>query len=453
MSGQFDAGPKERAIRETAIELEAMGEMVLIADAHRGARSGKMTDDNLFWMTHMVAFAYGDYGQKTASKYDTYYELRFAHDHSIPIISVKMYRGDWPPCPACSNGRRDEFGCSQNKAVFGLDLPHIDMSPDFDAGQCARYIIEELEPKKKMSIQSESSEAMSSGRAPASMGDVADAFSPLPSLRAERMDSSPLELGCACSPAPRLYSALAACPVSSGKREEATSLTFKPNSTQEEIAEKIRKAFDKNEPMTKLELAGAGLGPVGAQALARALELNRTLTELRVQKTKISSGNAEVIAKALEKNQALTMLDLSGNEIGPPGAEAISRALMKNKALTSLMLNGNSIGDHGCKTLAKALEKSQVLTELRLGENKIGRVGGEALARALGVNRGLKQLELTKNLIKKEGVEAIAKALKGNQVLMRLTWTRQEIGPGGVKALEEAQASRSQSGHPLLLDL
>ena len=41
----------------------------------------------------MVAFAFEDYGEKTNSRFSTYFEVKYACENMKPIIPLKLYEG------------------------------------------------------------------------------------------------------------------------------------------------------------------------------------------------------------------------------------------------------------------------------------------------------------------------------------------------------------------------
>ena len=118
-SGRFDGGPKEELIRSTQELVEQRGLPTLIVKAVPGDGFGDATMRCLDTMEMMAAFASRNYGEKTASKYCTYYELKYAYDNDIPIIPLKLSDGPWPPEPISKKtGEPDDFGRRQNKFVF-----------------------------------------------------------------------------------------------------------------------------------------------------------------------------------------------------------------------------------------------------------------------------------------------------------------------------------------------
>eukprot|EP00415_Alexandrium_ostenfeldii_P000082 UN0082 len=80
-----------------------------------------MTMEGLLSAFAMVAFVSCTpaYGEKTASKYCTYFELKYANEKDLPILCVQL--GDkFPP----STGERN--GTAQNSFVLTQDLVRID---------------------------------------------------------------------------------------------------------------------------------------------------------------------------------------------------------------------------------------------------------------------------------------------------------------------------------------
>merc|ERR1719468_943734 len=81
----------------------------------------------------MVAFAFEDYGEKTACKYSTYYEVKYAYERGIPILPLRLYaEGSWPPRPTRVDGTIDLIGSRQNEFVFATDLVYAAFSPELD---------------------------------------------------------------------------------------------------------------------------------------------------------------------------------------------------------------------------------------------------------------------------------------------------------------------------------
>ena len=106
-----------------------------------GQNFGAQTLAGLGGMAVMVAFCSSQYGEKTGIGYETFEELKFAHENDIPIIPVKLCNV-YPPqpqkpaacakkyCPAPFSNmlppERDDEGCGQNSFVLRNSLVYID---------------------------------------------------------------------------------------------------------------------------------------------------------------------------------------------------------------------------------------------------------------------------------------------------------------------------------------
>eukprot|EP01083_Nonionella_stella_P199263 730813_1 len=90
----------------------------------------------MYNMVVMICFCSPNYGQKTASIYSSFGELKTASEGEIPLVPIKM--GDvWPPVPP-KDPDGGILGPAQNKFVFSADLVYNDWSQrDWDAVKCA----------------------------------------------------------------------------------------------------------------------------------------------------------------------------------------------------------------------------------------------------------------------------------------------------------------------------
>ena len=106
-------------------------------------------------MRMMVAFCFEDYGEKTASPYCSYAELKYFLDNMkhVTLLPLKLYDiGDfsaWPPKPAhrddVYDGHPENDGAAQNKYAITGDMVVREFDPR-SAGAavaCAKYIAEE----------------------------------------------------------------------------------------------------------------------------------------------------------------------------------------------------------------------------------------------------------------------------------------------------------------------
>ena len=113
---------------------------VHVVEAVSGEKFGQQTMDGMYYMRAMVAFCFENYGEKTASEYSSFFEIKCANEHGIPIIPLKLYAGSWPPTPDHGDS---VGGDAQNAFVFKEDLVYCQLLPaDFSPERCADEIIE-----------------------------------------------------------------------------------------------------------------------------------------------------------------------------------------------------------------------------------------------------------------------------------------------------------------------
>ena len=160
----------------------------------------------------------------------------------------------------------------------------------------------------------------------------------------------------------------------------------------------------------ELELAGASIGDLGAQAIADAM-------------TREGGGGCG----------ALRSLDLSDNLITDAGGVALAAAARACPQLRTLNLRGNSLADGSAAALAAALSDprgvssaaatlsdgsslrpSQTLSlqALDLSFNRVGSAGAIVLAAAMPRATALATLNLSYNRIGSEGVAALDRAVR-----------------------------------------
>ena len=63
-----------------------------------GGSYGSPTQEGLFMAKAPLAFCTEDYGEKTGAGYETYEELRYAHQHELKIIAIQLSE-TFPPMP------------------------------------------------------------------------------------------------------------------------------------------------------------------------------------------------------------------------------------------------------------------------------------------------------------------------------------------------------------------
>jgi Ran GTPase-activating protein (RanGAP) involved in mRNA processing and transport len=169
-----------------------------------------------------------------------------------------------------------------------------------------------------------------------------------------------------------------------------------------------------NSILTRLDLSGNGIGPLGTEQVTNAL---------------------------LEGNTQLTRLDLSYNTIGPTGAIHVGLMLRFMHTLEELFLSGNGIGDDGVKTLSEGLGENihayPKLHRLDLDWNDISDVGAGHLAQLLMGNAVLKSLNLANNAISDKGVVELAKAIPSDLALQALDISSNQVEDPGAKFLAQ----------------
>ena len=75
-----------------------------------------------------MAFAFENYGEKTSSKFCSYFEVQYCSNYDKPIIPLKLYKGAWPPAPP-----GDTHGTAQNMFFFGPDKVYQEFLGPFDS--------------------------------------------------------------------------------------------------------------------------------------------------------------------------------------------------------------------------------------------------------------------------------------------------------------------------------
>ena len=99
-------------------------------------------------MKTMIAFCFEDYGEKTVSKYSTYWELKDAYDKDKRIIPIRRCV-EWPPKPPLDHGDDGYKGIIQNDKVFKRGLAYLDWSTkNWNPAECAKEVKEALLQKR-----------------------------------------------------------------------------------------------------------------------------------------------------------------------------------------------------------------------------------------------------------------------------------------------------------------
>jgi hemoglobin-like flavoprotein/Ran GTPase-activating protein (RanGAP) involved in mRNA processing and transport/tRNA A-37 threonylcarbamoyl transferase component Bud32 len=182
-----------------------------------------------------------------------------------------------------------------------------------------------------------------------------------------------------------------------------------------------------------LDLTDNRIGSAGAHALAASAALR--LVRLDVAGNGLGPRGAEVLAHGHMRPREL---DLSANEIGPAGAAAIAGGSALTR-LERLILADNAIGSDGISAIAVSRTLTH-LVELDVSHNAIGTAGAAALALAPNMGR-LVRLSLARNTIGLEGLELLV-ASNRLPALEELDLASNDIGAQGAMSLASSPFAR-----------
>jgi len=147
ISARFDGSPREQEARDLKDELVKIDVDAHMVEAAAGEDFGDKTHEYLYYMKTMIAFCFEDYGQKTTSKYSTFWELKDAYDKDKHIIPIKRC-AKWPPTPIDHDGGKK--GIIQNDKVFKTSLAYLDWSnKTFNPAECAKQVKKALQKRSK----------------------------------------------------------------------------------------------------------------------------------------------------------------------------------------------------------------------------------------------------------------------------------------------------------------
>ncbi|CAE7250540.1 unnamed protein product [Symbiodinium necroappetens] len=119
ISGRFNSDEKMDYMKRVKELLDDQGVPTFMVEAQGAGDSfGDKTMLGLYQAKALVAFCTADYGAKTGAQYETYLELRYAHQKDLPIIAVQLC-DTFPPKP------NDLAGQAQNDFVFRSDIIRI----------------------------------------------------------------------------------------------------------------------------------------------------------------------------------------------------------------------------------------------------------------------------------------------------------------------------------------
>jgi len=147
ISARFDGSQREQDARDLKDELVKIDVDAHMVEAAAGEDFGDKTHEYLYYMKTMIAFCFEDYGQKTKSKYSTYWELKDAYAHDKHILPIKRC-AEWPPKPIDHDGGNK--GDIQNTSVFKPGVAYLDWSKNnWNPAECAKEVKEALQKRSK----------------------------------------------------------------------------------------------------------------------------------------------------------------------------------------------------------------------------------------------------------------------------------------------------------------
>eukprot|EP00434_Breviolum_minutum_P038163 symbB.v1.2.033844.t1/scaffold4261.1/size42272/3 len=118
LSGRFSTPEKCEYMKSLKGVLEGKGVHCYLVEAGPGDEFGFQTMEGLACAKAMLAVCCEEYGAYTGAGYETYYEVKYAWDHKLPIIPLRLCEV-YPPQP-------ERKGAIQNGFVFHKSLVRIE---------------------------------------------------------------------------------------------------------------------------------------------------------------------------------------------------------------------------------------------------------------------------------------------------------------------------------------
>ncbi|CAE7670270.1 unnamed protein product [Symbiodinium necroappetens] len=135
VSGRFNDDNMVAYIRSVRDILTQKGVPIFMVETQgAGDAFGTQTLEGLYMAKALLAFCGTDYGQRTGARYETYVELRYAHDNNLDIIPIQLC-DTFPPRPPDFEGR------CQNHVVLRRDMMRIVDKDMSDAERVADEIL------------------------------------------------------------------------------------------------------------------------------------------------------------------------------------------------------------------------------------------------------------------------------------------------------------------------
>ena len=121
LSGRFNNEKIVEYIKKVNNSLQQNEKIpTFMVESQTGEEFASPTRFGLYHAKAMVVFGTDQYGARTGARYETFYELQYAHEHNLHLIPLQLCK-KWPPEPKDSDG--GEAGKIQNDYV--LSRSHI----------------------------------------------------------------------------------------------------------------------------------------------------------------------------------------------------------------------------------------------------------------------------------------------------------------------------------------
>eukprot|EP00438_Fugacium_kawagutii_P029143 Skav225248 [mRNA] locus=scaffold988:18606:27195:- [translate_table: standard] len=115
LSGRFDRPEIIKYIKDVKRGLDEKGVATYMVQCREGEDFSEATMEGLGGAWAMIVFGTSEYGAWTGAGYETYEELRFAHQKKLPLFPIQLCER-WPPEPRDRDGGRK----GQNQNLFVL---------------------------------------------------------------------------------------------------------------------------------------------------------------------------------------------------------------------------------------------------------------------------------------------------------------------------------------------
>lgn len=138
------------------------------------------------------------------------------------------------------------------------------------------------------------------------------------------------------------------------------------------------------------------IGYAGCAAVFQALRTNTALVSLALHHAGVDDPSMCALAAMLRRNMTLTKLDLTGNRIGPLGIKELSDALedVPDSSLIDLNLSRNRITDRGMREICRALRENETLMWLDVSWNQLSSLALLEFLREVRENFVLRSLSI-----------------------------------------------------------